>query len=405
MTAILDEAGLAILDENSLAILDEELGVSNPYEAPPPEWTIYVRDVNGTRVAQLDAFEKATMVLRHNGVGSWSLSAPASAPATLVTNAGSGLEFVRNGAVIMTGPVVARVRRFDASFDGWDFTGVDDVVWLARRLASPEPDVAVPPYDGQDYDVRTGPASSVIHAYVDANVGTAAVAARRVTGFTVGTDPVVGTTVTGRARWQTVLDLCAALADAGGIGFRVVDLTFGAYALVDRSAAVQFSVDLGNLAAFSYASAAPEFNHIVVAGGGAGVARVVVEVSDSTSVSGWGRIESFRDRRDTTDTTEMTQTANGDLAENASKIGLALTPIDTGSVRFGDHYNLGDVVTVIVDGVAIVDTVREVTIELTGAGESVRPLIGNPEASPHRPRLFGLAARLNRQIRDLQRSQ
>ena len=66
--------------------------------------------------------------------------------------------------------------------------------------------------------------------------------------------------------------------------------------------------------------------------------------------------------------------------------------------------NAREGVNVIVDGVAIVETVREVTIELTGAGESVRPLIGNPEASPHRPRLFGLAARLNRSVRDLQRN-
>lgn len=408
MSTLLDESGEALLDEGGDELLDEaSVLAATPATSPRAgRWALYVRDATGARVAQLDTWTAATLVLRYNAVGDWSLKAPTSAAATLLNEPQYGIEFVRDGDVVLSGPVTSRSRRFDATFDGYDFAGKDDAVWLTRRLASPQPATSSPPYNSSAYDVRTGTASTVLREYVTVNAGPGAVVDRVVSGLTIGTDPSAGGTVTGRARWQVLLDLLVELATAAGLGFRVRDLTFEVYQPVDRSDAVKFSVPLGNLAAFTYTEAAPTLNYVFVAGGGEGTARTIREASDSGSVTAWGRIEALQDRRDTTDTTELDQAATSTLAENATKTGFSLTPIETASIRYLDSYDLGDQVTVIVDGVAIVDVVREVVINLTDTdGEKVTPTVGDPNANPARPRIFEQVARLGRRMRDLERTQ
>lgn len=398
-----DEDDVYILDEDDLPIEDED-----PLIAPSPgvlgtQWVIYVRDTANRRVAQLDSYTNATMVLRFNAVGDWQLTAPYTDAAVKLASPKYGIEFVRDGQVIFTGPVTVRTRVFGDGVDGYEFQGRCDNVHLSWRNVSPQPASAGPPYDGDAYDVRTGAASQVIQAYVNVNAGPGAVLERR-TGITVPSVGTFGSTVTGRGRWQNLLPFVAELGAAGGVGFRVLRMQFTVYQPVDRSAQVKFSVPLGNVAAFSYSDAAPDTNHVVVAGGGEGTARVVREHTDTGSVGEWGRIESFVDRRDTTDTDELDQTGQATLTESATKRGFSITPIETESIRFGETYMLGDLVTVITDGVPVVDVVREVIITLDDRGETVTPTVGDPEASPERPSIFAAVKQLTRQVRNLQRS-
>ena len=404
--AILDTDGLAILDTDGLAILDTTTVAVTPDVPPAPrtDWRVYVRDEQGHRVAELDAFADASMVSRFNAVGSWRLKAPYSSAAVLAATPKYGLEFVRNGTVVLSGPVTARARRFDATFDGFEFTGVDDTWWLEQRLASPEPFTTSAPYNVSAHDVRTGAATSVLTEYVNLNAGPDAVTGRAVSGLTIGVDPVAGATVTGRARWQVLLDLLTELAAAGDVGFRVRQLTFETYVPADRSAQVVFSVGLGNLAAFTYTEAAPEANHVYVAGSGEETLRVIREATDSASVARWGRVESFRDRRDTDDLVELDQAAQETLTDGASRVGFSLTPIETESIRFIDDYQLGDLVTAVVDGTPVVDVIREVTITLNERGETVTPTVGDPNANPQRPRIYDAFTRLGRRVRNLERN-
>jgi hypothetical protein len=399
MGTVQDELGGVLLDQNNQPILDESTGADLG-----TQWVVYVRDETGARRAQLDTYSDATLVLRFNAVGDWRLTAPTSAAATLLATDRYGVEFVRDGEVILSGQVTNRTRKFDASFDGYEFRGVDDNWWLWQRLASPEPATSSQPYDDSEYDVRTGSGSTVIQAYVDVNAGPSAVTARQVESLEVPAVAAFGSTVTGRARWQVLGDLLAELATSAGLGFRINRLAFEVYQPVDRSAQVKFSVALGNVAAFSYSDAAPDVNHVYVAGGGEGTARVIREATDSDSVTAWGRIERFRDRRDTTDTTELDQSGSEALTDGASKRGFSITPIETGSVRFSESYFLGDRVTVVADDVPLVDVVREVVINLNENGETVTPTVGNPDASPERPNIFATVKKLARDVRNLQRS-
>lgn len=270
--------------------------------------------------------------------------------------------------------------------------GVDDNIWLAKSLAHPEPASSVPPYSVSEYDVRTGQCSTILRQYVNVNRGPSAIVPRRVPGLALASDPLLGTTVTGRARWQILLDLLKELAVSGGdIGFKVEQsgtaLNFTVYQGVDRTATVKFSEDNGTLSAFDYTAEAPDATYIYCGGGGEGTARTIKEGQDADLVAAWGRFEKFRDRRDTTDSTELGQTITEELAESGEKASLSITPIDIPGQTYGVHYGLGDRVTVVIDGTPVQEAIREVTLAYTPDGpQTIKPTIGTVS----KPTIVGL---------------
>lgn len=351
------------------------------------EWTLYVRDSNLQRVAQIDDYQTLDVVARFNAVGAWELDLDRRVTgAAELFVAHAGIEIVRDGTTFLSGPVTRRQRTRDALRNRVTISGVDDTVWLSRRLAHPQPATAAPPYSTTEHDVRTGQCSTVLRAYVDVNVGPGALAARRLTGLTLAADPLLGTTVTGRARWQNLLELMQGLAvSGGGLGFAIrkvaTALEFYSYMPVDRSASVKFSEEIGNLTSYRYETTAPAVTYVFAGGGGEGTARTIAENQDPDGVVGWGRIEQFADRRDTTVTSELEQEITTKLAEGQEQLALDAVPVDTPSAAYGTHYSLGDKVTVVVDdgGTELAEVVREVKVSLTPAGpQQVSPVIGTP---------------------------
>jgi len=274
-----------------------------------------------------------------------------------------------------------------------DLAGKDDLCWLDRRNTHPQPGSAAPSgappkYSVTAYDVDVAAASSVIWHYVNVNAGPGAVPARQVPGWVMAADPMVGPVLAYGARWQKLLTI-AQYAAAPDLGFRAPGLVFQVYEPADRTATVRFSLELGNLVGYKYVSDAPGANFVVVAGAGEGVDRIIREGSDSASIAEWGRIEEFVDRRDSDDLTDLDQTVIKELGDKASPVGLSLSPLDTDQMKFGVHWELGDKVTAVIDGVAIRDRVREVRFTIDEQGEQIVPSIGDPDAvASVAPRLF-----------------
>jgi hypothetical protein len=237
------------------------------------------------------------------------------------------------------------------------------------------------------YDVRTGICSTVLLGYVNANLIAPTNTDRRNTHIVAALDPVIGTSVSGNARGDNLLALMQQLASSGGdIGFRVLQtangvLTFSIYQPNDRTTTAKFSQDLKNLFDFSYSLAGPLSNSTEVWGGGVGAARTSLVVQDATSIAAWGLVEGpIIDARDTSDVPTMTQRAQADINANTEQTNLAITPGDTGTVRYGRDYTLGDIVAMTIDGNAITNKIRSVHIELKSPGdeERITPGIGNP---------------------------
>lgn len=353
-----------------------------------------------TRLAAIDTYESSTIIARYNEVSTYELVLPAATPAAqvLISAARPRLLIESSaGVTFRSGPVLRMERTLAA--DGSDMlaiSGVDDLVWLRRRLAHPQPGTAAPPYSTTAYDTRTGSASQVIAGYVDRNAGPSATPARQVPGLTVATPAPFGPTVTTSARYQNLLQFLQLQATAAKVGIRVRDLAFEVY---QPTGAAVFSVDLGTLASWQSVAEAPEATYVYVAGQGTDTARVIREYSSAAGLSGWGRIETFADRRDTASTAEMDQTGAEVLADATHPISVAMEALDTGSQQFLRDWNVGDTATVRIGSVTIQDVIVEAQIELVAnAPVSVRPVLGAAIVDLSAWRLLDAAQRRIRQL-------
>lgn len=393
----------------SVRVIGEGPPLDLPPPTPEPVWTIYVRNRDLLREAQVDDYSSLTCVARFNDVGTWELRLDRrSAAADALTAQGAGIEIRRDDVVIMTGPVTRLRRDRSDRSNQLTVSGVDDNVWLERRLAHPQPGSSSPPYNSQADDVRTGVGSTVIWEYVNVNLGPGAITPRQLPTLTMAADPEVGEEVNGRARYDQLLELIQKLAiTAGDIGFKIsqVDdgLVFTVYPPEDKSDSVVFSEGFANLSSFTYESQAPTYTYVYGGGDGEGVEREIVEGQDPAAIVRWGRIERLVDAREKEDGPEVSEQIDAALQENSEKLSLELTPVDTTYLKYGEHYQLGDKVSAVIDGVIVSDIVREVEVNLTPSGpQRLTPVLGSVARSSLLA-LFEAVRDLNSRTRNLER--
>lgn len=370
-----------------------------------------MRNPSLQREGELDDYQQLEAVKRLNKVGAWILDLNVSVDkALLLTQPGWGIEVVRtsDGAHVISGPMTGVKRVRDEKANTIRVSGVDDLIHLKDRDARPQPATAAPPYSVSEHDVRTGVASTIIRQYVDVNAGPSALPNRQVAGLTLAAaDPVAGSTVNGRARWQNLINLIEELAlKGGGLAFDVrqsgAGLSFVVWAPTDKSSTVKFSIELGNLASYEYELTAPEATYIVCGGGGEGTARTIREGQSSEDIALWRRrIEKFADRRDTTDTTELDQEITKTLDESQATQTFSFVPIDLPGMTYLDDYELGDRVGAVIDD-TVTELIREVKIVANPGTTRVIPSVGTPSLRDT-SRLFQRLRRNDRRLNNLER--
>ena len=316
------------------------------------------------RMGEIDAYDNCQIVARFNEVSTWQLIAPTDTPGVQLLLSAENPRLVVStspAVVFRSGPLIRTEREVGSDGDLTTFTGVDDLIYLRWRLAHPQPDSAAPPYSTQAFDTRTGATSVVMAEFVDHNAGPSAVADRRIPGLTVPVPVDMGIETTVSARYQNLLTMLQRMAWRARLGIEIRDLVF--YVFDPAGPTAVFSADLGTLGGWTEAREAPAVNYVYVAGGGRGVNRIIKEYEDADSVTAWGRIEGFDDRRDTVATAELDQ-AGAEVLAGVPDPELRLVALDTPSQQFITHWQLGDKVTVAYDGVTVVDIIREVAIDL-----------------------------------------
>lgn len=353
------------------------------------EYALYLRDASYQRVARLAEFSDLSLVLRFNDAGAFDVTVPATVAALLTD--GAGLIVERDDLPLLSGTIDATQRTWARDADHLILSGSDDTGLLARRVALPLP-TAAPLADGTTYaasahDVRTGLAETVLRGYVNANLGPGARSDRVLAGLRLAPDLGRGTSGTWRARFEPLDDKLREVALGGGdLGFRVVQASdanaveFQVYPTADKTASAVFSTEYGNVAAYQYRRSAPKATYVYVLGQGEATARTVIEGGDSAARVRWGQREQAVDARGTPTTDELRLRLAKELAERAGDAALSVTPIDLVGLAFGADYGLGDRVTVMVDGVAVQEVVREVKITLNDQGETVQPALLTPGA-------------------------
>lgn len=372
--------------------------MSNPY-------TLFIRDESTLdRVGQVDQFISFTSRSRFNGIGTWVLELDYGNPIIGYLGLGYGVVLQRGADVIFSGPINSPEVSWELGVKTFRVHGFDDISYLNRRLALPEPSTSAPPYNTDEFDNQVGVGSTIIHYYVDYNIGPNARTARIEPGFTIAADPTVGSSITGNARYHNLLDFLIDLAVDAGVGIQVLDKQFIIYSPTDLSASIVFSEGRGNLNRYNYLIKNPEANYIFVGDEDEGTAREIVERSDATSISNFGVFESFLDKSDTTVTAELEAAGDIELVQKKEVSSASFEPRETNKILFQQDYQLGDQVKFRLDASnSITDVIREVEIEITQTESRTSVSIATSKESTN-PELFRLFAGINKKALDLRLS-
>lgn len=383
--------------------------------SPTPRYRVYIRDGDYDLVDELSDWLNLTAVIRFNRTGTWALDVSTQSVSAPLLDRAAGIVVTRRNEttgddeVIFSGSVATELRR---TLTTLSLAGVDDNVFL-EEPARPTPANAEGPYP-DDYDVRTGVASTVMLAYVDANIGPSAPAVDaegnpvRIAALALAADPLLGGTVTGRANFQSLQALLGGLAAtpaAGGLGFRILQsdtvqgqLDVTVWAPADRTDTATFSVPGGTAQDYEDTIQWPEANYWVVLGGdGFGANRTVIEGGDAAAIAAAGRrITGVYDARGITDTSELEQKLAELLAGTVTTRRTTIVSFAVPSLEFGTDWDFGDLVSVVVNGEVIEEVIREVQIELTrDRGAVITPMIGEAGATDDE-----LAAQQTKAIRE-----
>ncbi|CAB4152382.1 Siphovirus Gp37-like protein [uncultured Caudovirales phage] len=378
--------------------------------------TVEVRDSALNRLGQilpvdLVGFEA---VLRFNNVGNWKLSIPANhALADALSSPGAGILVTAPDGVLISGPMTSTTieRTSDNPSGVLLVEGTDDSIVLGYRLAYPTPTTADVTAQSSAYDKRTGTASTVMRAYVNANIGPSAPAARKITPLILGADPVVGSVVYGSARFDILGELLTGLAAVDGLGFEVVqqdlNLLFRVYQPADKSGTIRMDVQNDTLTSTKFSYSAPGATVAIVGGAGTETSRVFRQVTTTESTAAetaWNqRIETFLDQNNTSVVDELLQAGKEHLAEDGTtKISLEVIPSSDLTMIYGRDWNLGDKVTVVVDQDQLTATVTTVAIRIEESGVFVGATVGNPSGVDYQSRLNKQQSSVSQRINALE---
>lgn len=379
------------------------------------DWQVLVRDADRRLIGEISAEHSLEIVDRHLAVGSWSITVDAGSRDARLLRDGTGIVFLRDGAVAFSGPtrLVERVHNADEGGHGTlTASGTCDLAWLSR-LVWPQPTVDVTPagttFATVSYRLGPGRAETVLRTLADQHAGAGApVASRRVPGLVLApVDQQQGLDVSVSSRFDSLLETMFDTAARGRVGFDVRQrgdraLELSVYPERDRTAHARFSIELGNLRSYQYTINPPEATFVMVADDGEKTARRYWGFDRPDELWPGMRIEEFLDGADLEGDAQTKAQAAADarLKEARGMASVTFEPIDTEAVVLGRDYRKGDTVCVEVDGIAYTDVVREIRYTRSAdEGQVVTPVIGQDEESP---RIYRRLARLQRKVHSLE---
>lgn len=380
---------------------------------------VEVRDRNLDRIGVIvpQDLVGATFVIRYNNVGTWSLTLPyGNRLGELLRLPGYGIVVTGpEGETIISGPTLtAKLEQTQDNTEGtWQIEGASDDIYLAERLAYPTPTTADVTAQTSGYDIRTGAAETVIKAYVNANMGSAAPVERLIPYLEIETDQARGATVYASARFDNIQEFIYDLAQVGGIGYQLRQtngtLEFSVFVPQDRSDLIRMDIQNRKLSSSTYSYGTAKVTRAIVAGRGEAENRIFVERSNSDSLNAevqWNRrIEVFKDARQSEDTNEL-NTAGDELLADLGKtiVEMSVTPSDDQTMVYGTDWFLGDRVTVVANDIESTAVVTEVGIQIGSDGVRVGATVGTPVGIEFEAKLLAKQTNHEARIANLERS-
>ena len=375
-----------------------------PPEPPPgPPFRIEVFDKTWTRRGWVGDPAALRVTVRHNALGTATLTLASDHRrlADLVAP-GARVVITYDGEHLLSGPI--RPRRGTRASGMVELDIEDDWRLLPNVLGWPVPGAALTAQTVA-YDVRSGPAETVLKSLVTANAVT-----RQGRPVTVAPDLGRGGTINTSHRMHSLADRLLPALDLAGIGVTVRQS--GAGLLVDCYVPAQHPRTLteasGVVQDWSWSAGAPTATRVVAGAQGEAAARVFHSRVDAAREAEWADvIEVFVDARDTDDPAVVAARMAEVLDDGAPRSGLSVSLAETKTFRYGRTASgggvlVGDRVRVEVGpGVVVEDVLREATLSWTsGDGLTVTPVIGERTDDPSTVLARTIGA-LARGVRDL----
>lgn len=342
--------------------------------------TIWHRAPDLSRGALVQGHRQVVLVERFNAPDTVQVTAPQGELLPLM-QAGHGACVVLGDGSVISGVSVQWVR---SSTTTATVTLEADTGAAWRRLAYAAPGQAWASQTAA-YDRRTGAAESIALAYLDANLGAGALAARRLTGLAVPAGSGRGTSQTRTARFDVLGALVSSILEPDGLRWRIVppspdsptltvEVTQPAPVPAARSLGIPGYGGPGLLSDWSYEVTRPAATVALVGAQGELTSRMLRERLDGTgALTSWGRAEAFVDQRQTDQSAEADK-AGDDAVADAQPVVKITASID-------EPLPVGALVTVDLDGVQITERVRSLTTTITPQRTTYKTVIASVQGA------------------------
>jgi len=298
--------------------------------------------------------------------------------------------------IAMSGPIESQPLGYAAERDGTDGPGTltvrfaDDLAQLADVNVYPDPANASTAQTVAKYAISNANPEDAIRTLINLNCGPGAIAARQISGLTLGPDlglmsgVLVSTSFTRATALMDAIREVSRLAGGNGLGVSAVQLMgtgtlVSVYQPTDRTSTVWYGRDFGNVLTLNFEPTAPTCTVAIVGDETAGPARIIRErVNTAAHAAGWRRRELFVDGRSAANLTELDQLGDKALADGAPKYTVSITAKETPDQQYGLHVLPGDLVSVVIaSGLVLEQVCAGADIKVTpDRGEVVTPLIG-----------------------------
>ncbi|MFI9202636.1 siphovirus ReqiPepy6 Gp37-like family protein [Streptomyces sp. NPDC053048] len=381
-------------------------------------YRVEVFDRELKRIGEIDEWISLNFTVRFCQEGSWQLLVKSGTPQALLLEKGGGVVIWQDG---VPRPVLSgQIDTFQRYWTKVQHTGPGSLYVAGkchntlayRRLAFPDPARPV----SQQYRATlpnrqlsgSGTAGEMIYTELNQALGPGALSDRQISGINL-TPAALSSGLADSLRFDVIGSKLEEWCKARQVAYRFIynagsqKIDLDIYQPRDLSKDVRLSPELGTLREYTWTLTAPKVTRAIVGCAGEGLERYYYQQIDSASEAEWGlQIEQFIDRRDiqlkvdkSTGQPVKSDPAMSDADFQAAKKAVVeaasaaldqgqkagnfqIYPLDTPDCRFGEHYFVGDIVTVAVDGTEYSDVVREVVVSVDSGGSAtdVQPKVG-----------------------------
>lgn len=246
--------------------------------------------------------------------------------------------------------------------------------------------ITIPP-TGQEIEKYTAKTETIIKNYINTNCINAVDVGMNFKNIAIAVSKNLGSNITDETRYKNLYDEVIRILTIDNLGIKSTfdtstkKLIFDVYIGKDKTTGntdgnnpIIFSQDFDNILEVTIENTETTIqNYAVVAGQGEGVARTIEYVSDSKTCE--DRHVFFIDARETVTRPELITKGQSQLILPSYYIDAVINPF--AQPKYEQDYDIGDIVTVVIDGLKLNTRIVELTETYQGNSFDLNIIFGN----------------------------